>query len=57
MKGEETENPMQKYQEKKFDIRAMCELLVSLLVSSVFCSIEAFLSKENNQTDRGFFLT
>lgn len=45
MKGEEIENPMQKYK----DIHATCELLVCLLVSSVFCSREAFLGKENNQ--------
>lgn len=49
MKGEETENPMQKYQEKKFYIHATCELLVSLLVFPVFCSREAFFDKENNQ--------
>lgn len=49
MKGEETENPMQKYQEKKFDTHATCELLVSPLVSSVLCSIEAFLGGEGDQ--------
>lgn len=37
---------MQKYQEKKFDIHPTCELLISPLVSSVFCNIEAFLRKK-----------